>query len=96
MCIRDRDIRFVGTGYSEHAYGYREMEAYLRKDIGEISEPFDMQISAVHQQKLAADACAIDMELTLKNSSYAWQLRFFFILTVCEGRWLIRLSLIHI
>ena len=84
------DIRFVGTGYSEHAYGYREMEAYLRKDIGEISEPFDMQISAVHQQKLAADACAIDMELTLKNSSYAWQLRFFFILTVCEGRWLIR------
>ena len=55
-----------------------------------LSEPFDLQISAVHQQKLAADASSIDMELSLRNSSYAWQLRFFFILTVRDGRWMIR------
>lgn len=83
------NINFVGTGMDEFANGKDEMREYIRKDIEEITEPFDIQWDILHSQALNESVCTLAAGMALRNSLYTWHLRFFFILTFCEGQWLI-------
>lgn len=80
-------INFIGTGADEAAFGQTEMFEYIRQDILEIPEPFQMDFSVIHDQYLTEDVYTIATALTLKNSLYIWYLRFFFILIRKNGKW---------
>ena len=83
------DVRFVGTGLNESAQGREEMREYLRKDLAEIREPFQMEITALHEQFPAENVCAVSAEAALTNSQYIRRRLAFFTLTRTKERWLI-------
>lgn len=83
------NINFVGTGFHESANGIDEMREYVRRDILEIQEPFQMELNVLHEQPLTEDIYTLTSDLVLKNTIYKWQLRFFFILKREGGKWTI-------
>ncbi len=85
------DVNFVGTGQNEFARGKAEMEQYIRQDITEIPEPFTVDVSALNEQEITQSAKNLSAELVLRNSTYRWNLRAFFIMVKEEdGIWRIR------
>ena len=82
------DVTFVGTGEHESARGKEAMAAYLREDILEIPEPFDLDFTVIHQQPIREDVVSLSFEIVLKNTVYIWRLRCFFTLVeAAEGVW---------
>ena len=88
------DVGFVGTGERESAQGRDEMAAYIRQDIREIPEPFQMELLPLQAQRLGERMCNYTVELKLKNSYYTWRLRGFFILEETGGDW--RIKSLHV
>ena len=88
------DVGFVGTGERESAQGRDEMAAYIRQDIREIPEPFQMELLPLQAQRLGEHMCNYTVELKLKNSYYTWRLRGFFILEETGGDW--RIKSLHV
>lgn len=83
------DIHFVGTGEQEYADGREDMARYLREDIREIPEPFQVDFSVLNEQQLGENVYVMSAAFSLKNSVYAWHLRCFFVLKQQKGRWLV-------
>lgn len=83
------DIQFIGTGENEYAYGIQEMLEYIEKDIREITEPFHVELTVIHERFLSDTNYILAAEFTLRNSVYTWRLRGFFTLGLKDGRWLI-------
>lgn len=81
------NINFVGTGLNEVANGKAEMRKYLKKDIEEIPEPFQIDLTVLHEQPLTEEIHTMAIEMKLINSLYMWHLRFFFILNMQEKQW---------
>lgn len=81
------DIQFVGTGENEYAGGKTEMEAYLKEDVRQIPEPFEMEFDIVYGRPLTGQTYTLFAEFKLKNSMYAWSLRGFFVLCLEKGKW---------
>ena len=82
------DVTFVGAGEHESARGKEAMAAYLREDILEIPEPFDLDFTVIHQQPIREDVVSLSFEIVLKNTVYIWRLRCFFTLVeAAEGVW---------
>ncbi len=90
LAFLKENVRFVGTGEDEYAANKSEMTAYLKRDISEITEPFESELRFMNNQQLADGLHSIVAEMRLKNSQYQWNLRAFFILSRVEGRWLIQ------
>lgn len=85
------DIGFVGTSVSEIVRGKMAMEEYIRKDIEQIPEPFQLNLSLIHQFELAKHVWEVSVELTMQNTMYTWYLRSVFIIVKNEqGHWEIR------
>lgn len=84
------DVEFVGTGEREYARGKEAMAEYVKQDILETSEPFQLEIISISEQQITMNTYNFWMELVLKRSSYDWYLRAFFTLIESEGKWLIR------
>lgn len=80
------DADFVGTGLGEFARGRVQMEAYLQEDIRQISEPFTCVLSVLQEGAVTQDVTNLAVEMTLRNSLYAWHLRGFFTLVRRSGR----------
>lgn len=83
------DIQFIGTGEKEFAFGKSDMANYVLTDIREIPEPFEMNLSVIHEQLFYDSIYIMTAEFTLKNSVYAWRLHGFFALCKQENRWLV-------
>ena len=79
------DVIFVGTGDGERALNIGEMDAYLREDIAQITEPFQCLFQALDGRMVVDGVCNLSADMTLKNSLYAWRLRGFFILAQDGG-----------
>ena len=85
------EVTFVGTGDNESACGKVEMEAYIRQDIEEITEPFVCELKEIHDQPLTEQITNVSSRIILQNSLYAWHLRgFFTLLRAADGIWRIR------
>lgn len=84
------DVDFVGTGNDEAAQGKAEMSEYLRKDILEIREPFQMRLTPIHQHMLCDQVCNLSMDFSLTNHVYTWCLKAFFTMLLEDGRWLVK------
>lgn len=84
------DVILLGPGEKEEACGIGEMTDYLWRDILEIPEPFQFELSEVSEQKLSERLVTLNTELTLRNSLYAWYLRCVFVLERDGAGWLIR------
>ncbi|MBU9739509.1 response regulator [Diplocloster agilis] len=85
------DIDFAGTGGNESAHNKAEMEAYLKRDIEELKEPFQCELKEIRQQDILDKVCNLAMQMQLQNSRYRWFLQAFFTLVLEEdGRFRIR------
>lgn len=83
------NMKFTGTGFHESADGIGEMQEYLKRDICEIPEPFQMELNVLYEQPLTEEIHTLAAELVLKNSLYKWHLRPFFILKKRGQKWFI-------
>ncbi|MDO4275985.1 MAG: response regulator [Eubacteriales bacterium] len=85
------NVNFIGTGEMESAQNKEELEAYIREDISEMTEPFECILSDFNEQKLTEDVSGISLNMALKNSLYIWRLKSFYCLTWSEENgWLIK------
>lgn len=84
------DIDFVGTGKNEFARGREEMQHYIRQDIQEMPEFFQMELKLIHQHKLTEQLYNFATELVLKNSLYTWWVRGFFTMAFQERGWVVQ------
>lgn len=84
------DITFVGTGKAEDANGKTAMLDYLRRDIAEIREPFQVIYGDSYEQELESGVSLAVMDFNLNNQTYTWNLRAVFALTLQDGVWMIR------
>lgn len=83
------DIQFIGTGEKEFALGKTDMANYVLTDIREIPEPFEMELTVIHEQVFNDAIYIMTAEFTLRNSVYAWRLHGFFALCRQSNRWLV-------
>jgi PAS domain S-box-containing protein len=81
------DVQFVGTGEGEYACGKEGMSSYIREDIEEIAEPFEVGFSVINEQFLSDTVYTVFAEMVLKNSLYIWRLRANLFLQKHEGAW---------
>lgn len=88
-CLAD-DVDFVGTEEGESILGKAGMTEYLKKDILEISGPFEMEMTPIHEHMLCSQAYSLSMDLVLKNSAVIWRLRAFFTMVLEKEQWLIK------
>lgn len=83
-------VSFIGTGQQEYAHGRKEMEAYIKEDIGEMLEPFACILKVLDEELISPDIYHLSFDMKLTNSLYSWHLRGFFMLLYEEERWRIR------
>lgn len=84
------DVTFAGTAAHEQANGKVEMRAYICQDIAEIPVPFTLSYCADNEQDIAPGVCVVTLNQAFCNQWYTWRLRLDYVLSLANGRWLIR------
>ena len=87
VALAEADVEIINPGGFGTVHGVDEMAGCLREAIRNIQEPFVCAFSEFNEQILAADACSLSVELTLRNSLTASRRNLFAVLARKDGGW---------